>query len=182
MGLWSALRNVFQPRYSISFDLSDQMAMIQGQTEAELFKTQPHLRTVITFLARNVAQVGLKEFERVSDTDRQRVTDDVLINLLKQPNGTMTGYELLRQLVADLALYDNAYWVVVQNPIGMRTSSAVGRSSRFRPAGCRPSATAAYSSPPIIAFILIWARHIMTFRPMTCSCSTDGTPMTRRRA
>lgn len=116
MGLWSALRNVFQPRYSISFDLSDQMAMIQGQTEAELFKTQPHLRTVITFLARNVAQVGLKEFERVSDTDRQRVTDDVLINLLKQPNGTMTGYELLRQLVADLALYDNAYWVVVQNP------------------------------------------------------------------
>ena len=39
MGLWSALRNVFQPRYSISFDLSDQIAMIQGQTEAELFKT-----------------------------------------------------------------------------------------------------------------------------------------------
>lgn len=116
MGLWSALRNVFQPRYSISFDLSDQMAVIQGQTEAELFKTQPHLRTVITFLARNVAQVGLKEFERVSDTDRQRVTDDVLINLLKQPNGTMTGYELMRQLVADLALYDNAYWVVMQTP------------------------------------------------------------------
>lgn len=116
MGLWSALRNVFQPRYSISFDLSDQMAMIQGQTEAELFKTQPHLRTVITFLARNVAQVGLKEFERVSDTDRQRVTDDVLINLLKQPNGTMTGYELMQQLVADLALYDNAYWMVAQNP------------------------------------------------------------------
>ena len=132
MGLWSALRNVFQPRYSISFDLSDQMAMIQGQTEAELFKTQPHLRTVITFLARNVAQVGLKEFERVSDTDRQRVTDDVLINLLKQPNGTMTGYELMRQLVADLALYDNAYWVVMQTLIGMPTGSVAGRSSRFR--------------------------------------------------
>ena len=31
MGLWSALRNVFQPRYSISFDLSDQMAMIQAR-------------------------------------------------------------------------------------------------------------------------------------------------------
>ena len=44
------------------------------------------------------------------------MTDDVLINLLKQPNSTMTGYELMRQLVADLALYDNAYWVVMQTP------------------------------------------------------------------
>ena len=90
-----------------------------GQTEAELFKTQPHLRTVITFLARNVAQVGLKEFERVSDTDRQRVTDDVLINLLKQPNGTMTGYELMQQLVAT--------WLFTITPTGWSHRIPIGR-------------------------------------------------------
>lgn len=167
MGLWSALRNVFQPRYSISFDLSDQMAMIQGQTEAELFKTQPHLRTVITFLARNVAQVGLKEFERVSDTDRQRVTDDVLINLLKQPNGTMTGYELMQQLVADLALYDNAYWMVAQNPDRDVDKFGSWQIQPFRHAGCRPSVTAVSFSQPSIGFIRISAPNTMTCRRMT---------------
>lgn len=115
MSLWSSLKNIFQPSYSISFNLSDTMELIQGQSEAELYRTQPHLRTVISFLADNVAQVGLKEFRRVSDTDRQRVTDSPLINLLKCPNPDMTGYELIRQLAADLALYDNAYWIVVQD-------------------------------------------------------------------
>ena len=112
MSIWSRLKNVFRPNVHITFDLSESMALIQGQTESELYKTQPHLRTVISFLADNVAQVSLKEFRRVSDTDRRRVTDDPLIALLKRPNADMTGYELVRQLVSDLALYDTAYWLV----------------------------------------------------------------------
>ena len=116
MGIWQKLTGIFRPTYRISFDMTDAMTLIQGQTETELYKTQPHLRTVISFLADNVAQVGLKEFRRVSDTDRQRITDSPLINLLKQPNPDMTGFELLRQLTADLALHDVAYWIVTKSP------------------------------------------------------------------
>lgn len=114
VSIWSQIRSIFQPQYSISFSLEDALTHVQGQSESELYKTQPHLRTVISFLADNTAQVGLKEYHRTSDTDRPRVTDDVLINLLQEPNATQTGYELIRQLVSDLALYDNAYWLVTQ--------------------------------------------------------------------
>lgn len=114
MSLWSQLKAIFRPSYVIDFNLSDSLAVIQGQSEAQLYKTQPHLRTVITFLADNTAQVGIKEFRRVSDTDRQRVTDDTLIRLLTHPNARQTRYELIRQLVSDLALYDSAYWVVLR--------------------------------------------------------------------
>lgn len=116
MSIWQKLTDIFRPTYHISFDMADAMTIIQGQSETELYKTQPHLRTVISFLADNVAQVGLKEFRRISDTDRQRITDSPLINLLKQPNPDMTGFELLRQLTADLALHDVAYWIVTQAP------------------------------------------------------------------
>lgn len=116
MSIWQKLTDIFRPTYHISFDMADAMTIIQGQSETELYKTQPHLRTIISFLADNVAQVGLKEFRRISDTDRQRITDSPLINLLKQPNPDMTGFELLRQLTADLALHDVAYWAVTQAP------------------------------------------------------------------
>ena len=116
MSLWTRLKEIFQPRYTISFDFDDAFAIIQGQTEGDLYRTQPHLRTVISFLADNVAQVGIKEYARVSDTDRRRVTDDTLIRLLKRPNEDMTGYELIRQLASDLALHDVAYWLVTQTP------------------------------------------------------------------
>lgn len=116
MSLMSMLRNAFVPRYTFNFSFDDAFAVIQGQSEAELYKTQPHLRTVISFLADNVAQVSIKQFTRLSDTDRQRVTDAPLINTLRHPNEDMTGYELMRQLASDLALYDVAYWMVVQDP------------------------------------------------------------------
>lgn len=116
MGLINRLAAIFRPTYQISFDTTEALATVQGQTESDLYKTQPHLRTVISFLADNVAQVSLKQFSRVSDTDRRRVTDAPLINLLRCPNPDQTGYELMRQLVADLALYDQAYWLLAQDP------------------------------------------------------------------
>lgn len=82
----------------------------------ELWRTQPYLRTVVTFLARNIAQLGLQSFERVSETDRRRNRDDALPLLLSNPNGRLTAYELVYGLVADLALYDEAIWWVQPDP------------------------------------------------------------------
>lgn len=122
MGFLSNLKNWFQPSYTtVNLNIPAMMETIQGQSPAELYETQPHLRTVISFIADNIAQVSLKEYQRNSDTDRARVTDDTLIKLVSNPNPDMTGFELLRQLASDLCLYDAAYWLVsrdADSPIG----------------------------------------------------------------
>ncbi len=77
----------------------------------EIWRTQPQVRTVVSFLARNIAQVGIHVFRRVSDTDRQRLTDHPLTRILDAPMPGMTQYRLLERLVSDIALYDEAYWI-----------------------------------------------------------------------
>jgi HK97 family phage portal protein len=78
---------------------------------AEIFRTQDSVRTVVSFLARNIAQLGLPVYERVSDTDRQRVRDHPVARILRQPNPWTTRYRFINSLVHDFAIYDNAYWL-----------------------------------------------------------------------
>lgn len=88
----------------------------ESSTYAELWKTQPQIRTVVSFLARNVAQLGLHVFKRVSDTDRERVLDHPLAQLLAKPNPYTTPYRFAEALVSDLAIYDNAILLKVKLP------------------------------------------------------------------
>lgn len=81
---------------------------------AEIWKQQPQVRTVVGFLSRNIAQLGLHVFKRVSDIDRERVTDHPLSQLLSRPNGYTTPYRFVESLVADMAIFDNAYWLKVK--------------------------------------------------------------------
>lgn len=85
---------------------------ILGLSASEMWRTQPYLRTVVTFLARNIAQLGLHTFQRVGETDRKRIRDGDLVTALTRPNRTTTAYELVYGLVADLALHDVAYWLL----------------------------------------------------------------------
>jgi HK97 family phage portal protein len=78
---------------------------------AQLYEQQPNVRTCVDFLARNVAQLGLHTFRRVSDTDRQRLTDHPLAQLIARPNAWTTRYRLIESLMADLGIYFNAYWL-----------------------------------------------------------------------
>lgn len=73
---------------------------------AAIWRTQPQVRTVTAFLARNIAQIGLHAFERVSDTDRARLTDHPLAALLATPTPRTTQYRFLNTLVLDLTVYD----------------------------------------------------------------------------
>lgn len=82
----------------------------------EIWRTQGSVRTVVDFLARNIASLSPKVFERVSDTDRQRVTDHPLAELLARPNPRTTRYRLLNDLVHDMCIYDTAYWLKVKGP------------------------------------------------------------------
>ena len=88
-------------------------AQAMGKSADTLWKEQPHLRTVIDFLARNVAQLGVHAYEMQGDEGRVRMRDGVLPALLRKPNPQQTGYEFWRAVVSDLALYDTAYVMVL---------------------------------------------------------------------
>lgn len=94
---------------------TEEYQRILGLSPAEMWRTQPYLRTVVTFLARNIAQLGLQAFQRVDDIDRQRIHDGVG-QIVARPNKATTTYELVYGLVADLALYDKAYWLTSDDP------------------------------------------------------------------
>lgn len=97
----------------------DILDTVNGMTPGELWRSQPYLRTVVNFIARNVAQLGLHTFRRHGDTDRERLTDHPSALLLRQPNPTTTCYELIYSLVADLAVYDRAYWYLSVDPASL---------------------------------------------------------------
>lgn len=92
---------------------------------AEIFRRQPQVRTVVGFLARNVAQLGLHAFKRVSDTDRERLTDHPLADLLERPlpGKRLTPYDFKYRIVADLAIYDTCFILKVKpdgdGPMGL---------------------------------------------------------------
>lgn len=87
-------------------------ASIEGKTVAELYAEQPHLRTVVDFIAQNVAQLTPKCYVRRADGDRERDVTGALPALLSDPNPDMTGYDLIYTLVADWCLYGRAIWLV----------------------------------------------------------------------
>lgn len=109
---------IFTPRVTITGSPEEWWSQItediSKSSPAELFRKQPHLRTVVSFIARNVAQLGLHSFIRVDEQDRQRDRDSLAAKLLQQVDGQMTTYELIYALVGDIMLYDRAYWFVGQ--------------------------------------------------------------------
>ena len=79
-----------------------------------MFATDPNLRIPISFLAGNVAQLGIHVFRRISDTDRVRLADHQLAQWLAKPNPGTTTYRLIEALLGDLGVYQNAYWLKVR--------------------------------------------------------------------
>ena len=80
-------------------------------TYAAIFRTQPAVRTVVSFLARNVADLGLHVFRLVSDTDRVRLRDHELAQWIAKPNPAMTRYRMIENLMHDMGIYFNGYWL-----------------------------------------------------------------------
>jgi HK97 family phage portal protein len=84
---------------------------------ATIYRTQPNVRTCVEFLARNLAQLGLHVYRRVSETDRVRERDHPLAKLLAMPlppEMKVTTYRLIETLVSDMGIYFNAYWIKIR--------------------------------------------------------------------
>jgi HK97 family phage portal protein len=154
-------------------------ATVLGLSVEELWRTQPYLRTVVTFLARNIAQLGLHTFERVSETDRQRLRADPVALLLARPNAHMTTYELVYSLVADSALYDEAFWVVVADgsapsgwtiqPISPSWVTRRGGGSVFAPEWIEFQAPGAYRPVRVGMADVLWFHGWNPGSPSTAS-------------
>ena len=52
-----------------------------------IWRTQPQVRKVVGFLARNIASLNVTLYRRVSATDRERVDDHELALALRHPAG-----------------------------------------------------------------------------------------------
>lgn len=89
---------------------------LYGNTQAygEIYKRQPNVRTMVDFLSRAVAHLGLPVFRRHSDTDRERLIDHDLARWLAKPNPTTSEFRLKESLMGDLGIYFNAYWAKVR--------------------------------------------------------------------
>jgi HK97 family phage portal protein len=83
---------------------------------ARLYRTQPHVRTVVEFLAIQLGQLGIQCFRRVSDTDRVRVSGHPVERLFREPNPDTPRYRFISELVMDFGVYGNAYALKVRQP------------------------------------------------------------------
>lgn len=140
MGFWSSILSgtpsvrVFSPKVEY-IGGNEEIAeyyngtdLVEHKSAASLWRSQPHLRTVVSFLARNCAQLGLHTFERVGESDRRRDRTSPIAQALAYPDGVMTSFDLIYSLVGDLSLYDRAYWYV-----GPSTSTPSGVMIRRLP-------------------------------------------------
>lgn len=113
-----ALQSVSRPTQpmSASLDLSTPAVFTNDRNVdyLELWKKQRAVRTTVSFLARNIAQLGIHAFRRDSDTERTRLDQEhPLSRVLRSPNLVTTRYRLMDALVHDLAIFDRAYWLKV---------------------------------------------------------------------
>lgn len=94
-----SLRPVSQAAYKLN---GDSTSMV------ELWRKQPALRMVTTFLAENIAQVPMHAFARTSDGDRARLDRQHPLSraLLRPDAPRVTAYDLMHTLVLDVCLED----------------------------------------------------------------------------
>lgn len=81
-----------------------------------VWKTQPSVRKVVDFAARNIASVPLRHYERVSLTERQRLDDDPVAQLLRKPSSAPreTPYRFWHKILVDWLIYDRWCALITQ--------------------------------------------------------------------
>ena len=79
MPLIATPSEAFNPR------IRDAFVEVQSGTYGWIYAHQPAVRTVVDYIARNAAQLGLSLYERVGDNDRKEVGDHPAAESLRYP-------------------------------------------------------------------------------------------------
>ena len=71
-----------------------------------VWRTQPSVRKVVSFIGREIAGLSWKVYRRGVDDDRVRVSNSPAEILLRQPRKYQTGYALIERAVINLCMTD----------------------------------------------------------------------------
>lgn len=71
-----------------------------------VLRNQPSVRKVTSFIARNIASIPLHLYERLSNTDRARITDHPLAKPLSEPRPKVSEFVFWRDTWMDYLLHD----------------------------------------------------------------------------
>lgn len=114
MGVLDFLR----PRYTVERTVYINGESVKGMSASRLYETQPALRSVVSFLADNIAGLPLKCYVRKPDGGRERDRDSILARTLQNPNEWSTGHELIRATVSEYLLHEDSLWLTVPSQDG----------------------------------------------------------------
>lgn len=114
MGVLDFLR----PRYTVERTVYINGESVKGMSASRLYETQPALRSVVSFLADNIAGLPLKCYTRKPDGGRERDRDSILARTLQNPNEWSTGHELIRATVSEYLLHEDSLWLTVPSQDG----------------------------------------------------------------
>jgi phage portal protein BeeE len=71
-----------------------------------LWKTQPALRKVVTFAARQIGSIPWHAYRRVDDDNRQRISQSAAEATLRRPSRFVSGYKLWQDVATDKMIFD----------------------------------------------------------------------------
>lgn len=122
-----------------------------------IWRTQPNVRLVVDFLARNIAQLGLHLYRKLDQSDRERADQHPAASPIYTPNPYTTRYRFVFQLVSDLAVF--------ANHISVKMARADGRVGLFRlpPTNVYPSDDSTWFEPA--GYVVRGNRGEATLRP-----------------
>ncbi|OOB90739.1 phage portal protein [Rathayibacter sp. VKM Ac-2630] len=81
-------------------------ATLGAQSPGAVWKSQPSVRKVVSFIARNAAVVSWKAYRRNADDDRQRISDSPIERALRRPRRFTSTVDFFERLYVDRCLYD----------------------------------------------------------------------------
>jgi HK97 family phage portal protein len=101
---------------------------------AAIYRTQPNVRLVVNFLARNIAQLRLLAALEVSDSETKPLDRrHALSRTLRRPNQRTTRHRFVNAIVHDLGIFDRFYVLKARN-----TTTDELRLFRIPPQNMRP--------------------------------------------
>lgn len=97
-----------------AFVVDPPMSLMEAVDSRSVWASQPSVRKVVDFIARNMAGIPLNHFERVSDTERRRINDGPIAQLLAKPSQApkMTAYRFWHSILVDRLVYDR--WMALR--------------------------------------------------------------------
>jgi HK97 family phage portal protein len=90
-----------------------------GGSFAQIYASQPNVRTVVDTIAREAAELTLKMYEKVPRSGilpdgRVDIGDHPMMQLLEEPTPGESTYDFYYALFADISIYDLAIWQKVR--------------------------------------------------------------------